>query len=414
MFGALMTLLLAAGPLKVAVMPLAPGDGVADKTAQSVTDAVCAELRHNPGLQIMTAQELNAVLGVERQRQMIGCQNDTCMAEVAGALDADRIVLGNVAKLGQSWMVHLQLVDARKVQTVGTSDRRKKGGTIDDVLDALPEMAKELFGAPPAATSVVPPSAPVSTAPPPSAVRAQAPPPPFQVERPYTDEIDRSKLQFVEDGAGHAFAFVWPGGIPKLIFYGSGPAFYLQLQRSGGAEGNKRFNVDFWEPRAHSPSQASFDFLDGAYSVTCGKKKIPFTPVPEAKAKAWRKDAKLMAMHWARMAYALARDDEGNYYYVDQARDAEEDKDLRVYLGTEGQMTPLDTHVVANDRSGDVFATPQGKLLLTHGAQEAEWSTPSGKVKLKALDPGDNARLIYGKLGVYAKQALGTPCDGLF
>ena len=77
-------------------------------------------------------------------------------------------------------------------------------------------------------------------------------------------------------------------------------------------------------------------------------------------------------------------------------------------------MTPLDTRVIANDTSGDILGTPQGKLHLTRGAQEAEWTTPSGKVKLQALDASDNARLIYGRLGVYEKQALGTPCDGLF
>ena len=44
----------------------------------------------------------------------------------------------------------------------------------------------------------------------------------------------------------------------------------------------------------------------------------------------------------------------------------------------------------------------------------AEWNDRGEKRKLVVLPVEDNARLIYGALGAYRGEVLGTPCDGAF
>jgi hypothetical protein len=395
----------APAPLKVALMPLGAGEGIPAKTAQSLTDALAAEVRRIAGVQLMTGDQLTAVLSVERQKALVGCHDDSCMSEVAGAMDVDRLILGSLAKLGKSWILHLQLVDARKAATLRNSDRRKKGGSIDDLLDDLPGMARELFAGveampPPDVTGPLviakpsAPTAPVST-----------------VEVPY-GELDRAKLALVEDGAGHALAFVPFAGLNGPVFYGDGHTFHALRVFGGGSEGVKSFDLVFWEPRARAPTEASFDFRDGEYRVTCGKKRMPYREAANAVAKL--RAARFFQPSWGRRAYALARDDEGDYFYVDRAREPEDSRDLRLYVGTQGAMSAVDTRVLASDSSGDVLGTSSGKLKLNLRQHEAEWLPPAGKQKLELLELQDNARLIYGALGVYRGQALGTPCDGTF
>jgi hypothetical protein len=133
--------------VRVALLPLPPGEGVSEKMGQAVGAALAGELRRVPGVQVLTASELEAVLSVERQKALLGCESQACVAEIAGALDVERLVLGSFSQMGQSWMLELQLVDGRSATTLTHASRRKKGGSIDDLLDELPSMAQELFGA---------------------------------------------------------------------------------------------------------------------------------------------------------------------------------------------------------------------------------------------------------------------------
>jgi hypothetical protein len=397
---------LGAAPLKVALMPLAAGDGVQEKTAQSIGDAVAAEMRRVPGVQLMTGEQLTAVVSVERQRELMGCQSEACMAEIAGALDVDRLVIGSAAKLGSSWILHLQLVDARKAVTLQQSDRRKKGGSIDDVLDELPGMARELLGA--GATVTV-----ASNAPPPSPAPNPGPLPVGTADVPYGD-VDRAKLSVVEDGTGHLIVFQPYAGLQGPMFFGSTDALYAQRLISGGSQGGVYFNWSFWEPRAPTPALASFGCREGVCTLTCGKRDLVWKNVAKPRAAAMLEKARFFKPRWARRTYALARDDEGTYYFVDRAREPDDNKDFRVYVGSQGEMGAVAAKVLASDRSGDVFGTAQGKLRLSHEPQEAEWIAPAGRQKLQMLDLYENARLIYGELGVYKNQPLGTPCDGAF
>src|SRR5690349_7289002 len=53
------------------------------------------------GLSVVTQREIGSLLGLEHQREVIGCAEtaSNCMAELASALGADAIVLGDLAKL---------------------------------------------------------------------------------------------------------------------------------------------------------------------------------------------------------------------------------------------------------------------------------------------------------------------------
>ena len=141
-------LTLAAAPTqRVPVLPLSAGDGVTENTAQALTQALASELRQRPGLEVLTSSELGAVLGMARQRELLGCEAASCRAEVGGALDADLLVAGQLSKVGESWLMTVQLLDGHTARTLSQSMRRQKGGSIDGLLDVLPAMAQELFPA---------------------------------------------------------------------------------------------------------------------------------------------------------------------------------------------------------------------------------------------------------------------------
>lgn len=59
------------------------------------------ELRKR-GAQVLSAADVEVMLGVERQKQLLGCSDGNCMAELGNALGADAMVVVSVVRLDGS------------------------------------------------------------------------------------------------------------------------------------------------------------------------------------------------------------------------------------------------------------------------------------------------------------------------
>src|SRR5437867_3391141 len=100
--------------IRVAVMPVQTGEGAVKDLSRILTDAIAAEVKRVPGTQVVTQADVQALLSLEKQRQLLGCAEDmSCMAEIGGALGVENLLLASVGKLGTSWLFHLKLIDVK-------------------------------------------------------------------------------------------------------------------------------------------------------------------------------------------------------------------------------------------------------------------------------------------------------------
>ena len=155
---------------------------------------------------------------------------------------------------------------------------------------------------------------------------------------------------------------------------------------------------------------ASFGLRDGKYVLQCADRETPFSPSDPKRQEEILKTATFHSQRWKRRAYALARDNGGTYWYVDRAR-SDQVTDFRLWSGPRGALKPLRMTNVVSDSAGDIFATKGGDLKLVLGKNEASWVQGKKAKDLILLPLAENAQLIYGDLGVYTGQPLGTPCD---
>lgn len=421
---ALLLALALAAPSRIAVLPLAAPDGIPERTAAALSEAVTAETRRASGADVITQREIQSVLTLEKQKEMLGCTSESCMAELGGALGADRLVTGDVSKVGESLLVHLRLVDVTKVRVTAQSDRRLKGGTLDDLLDVLPAMVRELFGAPPpAAVAAVPaPAGAAAPAPGPTSAPPKALPP---VPPPWVEEPDaalkpgeRAKLVIWTDGNGNLVATI-PFVTDAPLYAGSGRKLH-RVRVIGELRDEARHERTFWDPRARRPAEASLEIKGGGAVLTCGDREVPLRRLPPRLAGAVLGRGQLLAARWRRYPHFLARDEQGTYYYVDGARGADgrpaAKPDYRLYSGRKGAMARLQLEDSVLDRMGATFVGADGRLVFSREEEgrrlKAEWVSGSARTALVALDPPTEGPLIYGELGVYAGEPLGTPCDG--
>lgn len=65
------------------------------------------------GVRVITPREIGAMIGIERQKQLLGCERDnaaSCMTELGNALGADGVLLGDLGRLGTRYQLNLRVV----------------------------------------------------------------------------------------------------------------------------------------------------------------------------------------------------------------------------------------------------------------------------------------------------------------
>jgi len=112
--------------------------GIKDELRVFVPEHVATRMR-SADIAVVTPAEVQALLGRERQRQLMGCEASTgCDAELIGALGVDGLVMGELAAVGDVLQLNLKVV-SESGQNLATWSNRVQGA--NHLLDALDEGA---------------------------------------------------------------------------------------------------------------------------------------------------------------------------------------------------------------------------------------------------------------------------------
>ncbi len=110
MLASVITLALAVAPVRLA----APGfghKGVPQSDADFYLDAFAQQLK-SADLTVTTPADIQSLLGIERQKQLLGCDEDStsCAAELAAALGVDGVVRGSIGLIEGTWFVNFTVI----------------------------------------------------------------------------------------------------------------------------------------------------------------------------------------------------------------------------------------------------------------------------------------------------------------
>lgn len=133
---------LAAAPVKVA----SPTWNVVDikpELAKFYAEQMAQALR-NEGFQVTTADDIQTLLGAEREKQLLGCStgSNSCMAELANALGCDATLTVNLARLGNSFRGLVKLMSSSDGSVL--SAVKLDANTESQLSDRIDSAAKEL------------------------------------------------------------------------------------------------------------------------------------------------------------------------------------------------------------------------------------------------------------------------------
>ena len=87
-------------------------------TAEKCTDAATNAVTRLKLFNVITGNDIRSMIEQQQLKEMMNCDAESCMAQIAGALEARYMLTGKVSKAGSSWTVNLTLLDVETAQAV--------------------------------------------------------------------------------------------------------------------------------------------------------------------------------------------------------------------------------------------------------------------------------------------------------
>lgn len=94
---------------------------------------------------IVTQGEVVAVLGLDRLRQLLGCNDDRCLSETSQALDAERLLSGSLTILERTALLTVRLIDTRQGRTLARASTSLLDATEKELVDAARRLSFEVI-----------------------------------------------------------------------------------------------------------------------------------------------------------------------------------------------------------------------------------------------------------------------------
>ncbi len=161
--------------IKIALLDLKVSGEISPQRVTGLGSLLASELSRESRLSVITAEDIRALVGLEKQKELLGCGDSSCLAELGGALGADYVLSAELAQIGSTYLFSASLVGMKSAAPVKRLSKPAANddvligivqGAVPELIAAIPEIAAVRGTAPDAATSgTVTPSEPGSSIP---------------------------------------------------------------------------------------------------------------------------------------------------------------------------------------------------------------------------------------------------------
>lgn len=119
--------------------------GVSPEVADNLTQVLSAEIKQSEGSTVVSRDDIRAMLQLESDKALLSCADTSCIAEIGGALGVDKLVVGQVGKLSETYFVSLRLIDPSTAK-VDSRVTESYVGKEEQLIGAVKHSAHRLLG----------------------------------------------------------------------------------------------------------------------------------------------------------------------------------------------------------------------------------------------------------------------------
>jgi hypothetical protein len=113
--------------------------------AEAATNAVARGLRELDAFEVLSSEDMRNLLSIERQKQLLGMENDTNVSASVQALGVKNFVVGSVTRTGAGLSAELRLLDPKQSKVVSQRTIAPQP-SLDKLATQLSGIVQELVG----------------------------------------------------------------------------------------------------------------------------------------------------------------------------------------------------------------------------------------------------------------------------
>ncbi len=137
----------------VAVLPLGSKGKAQKEVIEVLDDLLLSALeKAAPELRVIGKADIDTMVGFEKTKYMLGCDQIACAVDVAGALGVDSVITGNVGLLGKKHLLSLVWIDQKQARVIRRISE-ELGADVETFDAGVLRAASALLGRPVAAAS---------------------------------------------------------------------------------------------------------------------------------------------------------------------------------------------------------------------------------------------------------------------
>jgi len=205
-------------PKFIAVLDLEVAKGLPGEAKVTLSDLLREQLVNTGRFRVVDRNNMDKVLK-EQGFQLSDCTSKECAVQVGRMLGVEKMVTGNLTKLGQTYIISVQMTNVETGEIEQMASDRCASCEVDQLLDTIVTVASKLAGVPVAEREPAPPK---PRAPEPGKISITSQP---------------SKARILVNGQDQ-------GTTPNLITGLKPGAYEVRVQKQGFLEFVQRVNVD--------------------------------------------------------------------------------------------------------------------------------------------------------------------------
>lgn len=150
----------------LAALNLKAQRGVEDDLTEMISEAALSVLRASKRFKsVIGSSDVAAMISAEQQKQALGCDDDSCLAQLGGALGVPYLLTGSLGTLGGRFMLNMKLLAVDEAKVAGRVTKMFDGERAlgEGLQPALLELVNDAFGRKSKAESKPPVVAPPTT-----------------------------------------------------------------------------------------------------------------------------------------------------------------------------------------------------------------------------------------------------------
>ena len=136
-----------ASAAQIVALDLQAIGGVKKNLAASLSPLLVDTLARREGMSVISQSDVRALLRLESDKQALGCDDASCMSDIAGSLGAELLAASTIGKVGRGYVVSVHLIDVATGKVLSRASARVKGGE-SSAAEAVETAVHELFRKP--------------------------------------------------------------------------------------------------------------------------------------------------------------------------------------------------------------------------------------------------------------------------